>query len=152
MKTTFLYFPLALVLLLSNNIKAQKLDSILKSKKYDTIIYYNYFNYKNSTNIYVIASGNIKNGKRHGKWIYLLPNGNIIAKGKFKKGYKHGYWKYSNSDFFVQYNSYEKIKDQIVIYENNTYQILDYDDKNKQNLLMNNLEAELRGIVLLKQT
>ncbi|HEY0031114.1 MAG TPA: hypothetical protein VGC65_10180 [Bacteroidia bacterium] len=76
-------------------------DTIVNGKRYNTIIYHPYFDYRGNDTIrnnYITAIGNSVDSIKKGIWTYYLPGGKILAKGKYKKGYKRGEWIYTNSN------------------------------------------------------
>ena len=141
MKTTlFVLFSL----LLSNCFSQQ--DTVVGRKKFNTIIYYPYFDYKgNDTtkNNYVTGIGNMEDSTKVGVWTYYLSNGKILAKGRYKNGYKNGKWVYLGNEVGLIWARSAKAKDYIRFNkENKKPEIVDVvDTKNTSYKMVNGYSA-----------
>jgi hypothetical protein len=125
MKKNFL-IPLLLFIV---SVGFSQSDTIIHGVSYNTVIYYQNFNFKgdHEASTTIIAFGNMKDGIRHGDWMYANEKGTVLAKGKYRKGYKVRDWVYYSGGGYRSFffSRSQRLSDRVGFRDNREPQIID---------------------------
>ncbi len=136
------FFAFFILLLPAISVDAQQqADTVIAGIHYNTIIYYQNFQYKpTQSECTVIAYGTITAGVKTGYWRYVSKSGDVLAEGKYRDGFKKGNWDYwppAMSPVRIHWKKSDHADSYIAFYDNTEINIIDFDKKTKYQLKIN---------------